>query len=259
MALFHQAQSQRVPPHMLAAIGSAGAGKTVYLGMLTDMLSHPTQPVQLLARGAYSISLQQQTVGALSRCQFPAKTPNEPDRWKWAHCQLLRKKQRPLELILPDVAGESLMEEVEHPNTFPILGKFLAKCAGVMLLVDAARVAHGESEEDFSTMKLISYLCELQQDPKSGWGTRPVAIVFTKADQCEHCFDDPQQFASRHTPGVVQQCGERLRRHRFFASGVAGACGFHSDRYGGRVHAPLRIEPRGLVEPFLWLVQELGV
>ena len=107
MALAHQAASQRICPRMVAAIGPSGAGKTVYLGMLTDMLSRQTEPMQLLARGAFSIALQQTTMAALSRCEFPNKTPNEPDRWNWVHCQVLRKHKRPAELIMPDLAGES--------------------------------------------------------------------------------------------------------------------------------------------------------
>ena len=54
---------------MIATLGSADAGKTVYLGMLTDMLSRENAPLQLLARGAFSVSLQQATMAALSRCE----------------------------------------------------------------------------------------------------------------------------------------------------------------------------------------------
>ena len=79
---------------MIAAIGPSGAGKTVYLGMLTDMLSRQDDDLQLLARGAFSIKLQQHTMAALARCEFPHKTPNEPDRWNWVHCQVLRKQQQ---------------------------------------------------------------------------------------------------------------------------------------------------------------------
>ena len=254
MALAHQASSQKIHPRMIAAIGSSGAGKTVYLGVLTDMLSRQTEPMQMLSRGAFSIQLQQTTMAALARCEFPNKTPNEPDRWHWVHCQVLRKKQKPVELIMPDLAGEALMEEIDHPNTYPVIRAFLSKCAGVLVLVDAKRVESGQSDEDFHTMKLLSYLCELQPDKKTGWPTRPVSLLFTKADQCEHCFDDPRQFARRHTPGVFQQCRERLQNHEFFATGVAGACGFRSEAYG-RVLVPLRIEPRGIVEPFQWLLQ----
>lgn len=257
MALAHQAASQKIHPRMIAAIGSSGAGKTVYLGVLTDMLSRQVEPLQLLARGAFSIQLQQTTMAALARCEFPGKTANEPDRWNWVHCQVLRKKQRPAELIMPDLAGEALMEEIDHPNTYPVIRAFLTRCAGVLVLVDAKRVESGESDEDFHTMKLLSYLCELQPDRKTGWPARPVSLLFTKADQCEHCFVDPQQFARRHTPGLFQQCRERLQRHQFFATGVAGACGFRNESYG-KVLVPLRIEPRGIVEPFQWLLQQVA-
>jgi hypothetical protein len=254
MALAHQASSQKICPRMMAAIGPSGAGKTVYLGMLTDMLSRQEDDMQLLARGAFSIKLQQHTMASLAHCEFPNKTPNEPDRWHWVHCQLLRKKRRPTELIMPDLAGEALLEEVDHPNTYPVVRAFLSKCCGVLVLIDAPRAQAGESDEDFHTMKLISYLCELAVDRHTGWSTRPVALVFTKADQCEHCFEDPTAFARRHTPGLVQQCRERLKRHHFFAVGVAGACGYRQENYG-RVQVPLRIEPRGITEPFQWLVE----
>jgi hypothetical protein len=256
MALAHQATSQKVHPRMVAAVGPSGAGKTVYLGMLTDMLSRQDENMQLLARGAFSIRLQQSAMASLARSEFPHKTPNEPDRWNWVHCQVLRKRQRPTELIMPDLAGEALLEEVDHPNTYPVIRSFLSKCSGVMVLIDAPRVESGDSDEDFHTMKLISYLSELTVgDLKSTWQTRPVALLFSKADQCEQCFDDPQAFASRHTPGLVQQCRERLKRHQFFAVGVAGACGFRNEPHG-RVHVPLRIEPRGIVEPFRWLLDQ---
>jgi hypothetical protein len=257
MALAHQANSQKIHPRMLAVIGPSGAGKTVYMGMLADMLSRQDEHMQLLARGAFSIKLQQNAMASLSRCEFPQKTPNEPDRWHWVHCQVLRKRQKPTELIMPDLAGEALLEEVDHPNTYPVIRAFLGKCAGVLVLVDAPRVESGESDEDFHTMKLISYLCELQSDKRTGWQTRPVALVFTKADQCEHCFDDPQAFARRHTPGLLQQCRERLKRHAYFAVGVAGACGFRNEQHG-KVHVPLRVEPRGVTEPFKWLLEQLG-
>src|SRR5687768_7995385 len=135
MALAHQANSQKIHPRMVATIGSSGAGKTVYLGMLADMLSKGRNDLQLLARGAFSIGLQEKTMAALSKCEFPAKTPNDPDRWNWVHCQILRKKLKPVELILPDLAGESLLEEIDHPNTYPVIRAFLAKCSGVLVLI----------------------------------------------------------------------------------------------------------------------------
>src|SRR5262245_14645790 len=173
MALAHQASTQKIHPRMIAAIGPSGAGKTVYLGMLTDMLSRQVDDLQMLARGAFSIKLQQHAMSALSRCEFPNKTPNEPDRWHWIHCQVLRKRGKAAELIMPDLAGESLLEEVDHPNTFPVIRSFLGKCAGVIVLIDATRAESGDKDEDFHTMKLVSYLCELSADKNSGWKNRP--------------------------------------------------------------------------------------
>ena len=105
-------------------------------------------------------------------------------------------------------------------------------------------------------MKLVTYLSELSDDKKHGWQNRPVALVYTKADQCENCFQDPAAFARRHTPGLYQQCRERLRRLKHFAVGVAGGVGFRNEPHG-RVHVPLRIEPRGVIEPFKWLLEEI--
>lgn len=257
MALAHQANTQKVHPHMVGVLGSAGAGKTVYLGMLTDILSRQHQGLQLLARGAFSITLQQTTMQSLSHCEFPAKTPNEPERWNWVHCQVLSsKRRRPLEMIMPDVSGEALMQEIDSPNSYPVIRAFLQKCAGVAILVDAARLGSGEQEQDFFTMKIVSYLCELNGDGRKGWPARPLCFIFTKADQCETCFVDPGSFAQQHAPGLWQHCQERLKRFRFFATTVAGAVAYQHG-LAGKTQVPLRVEPRGIIEPFAWLVEQM--
>ncbi len=258
LALAHQAATQKTAPRMVAVIGPSGAGKTVYLGMLLDMLSRQTEPLQILARGAFSITLQQTTMAALSRCEFPAKTPNEPDRWNWVHCQIQAAKQRrPLELIMPDMAGESLLEEVEHPHSYPVVRALLRKSAGVLVLIDASRLQDGTLECDYFSMKLLTYLAELEADRKQGWPNRPVGLVLSKADECEECFKDPGNFARQRSPGLWQLCQERFRRTRFFAAGVAGSCAYRQGYGSGRVRVPLRIEPRGILEPFTWLISEL--
>lgn len=257
MALAHQARDQAAPPNMIATIGASGAGKTVYLGMLADTLSRGQGDMHLLARGAFSVTLQQTTMAALSRCEFPQKTPGEPDRWNWVHCQVSSPERRPLELIMPDMAGEAVLEEMDHPNTFPVIRSFLEKCSGVLVLIDAERVQEGEQDQDYFTMKMLSYLVELMSNPQSGWPARPVGLVFTKADLTESCFDDPVAFARRHMPGLSQHCRERFRKHQFFAAGVAGAVGYRRLSNGARQCFPLRVEPRGIVEPFQWLLGEI--
>jgi len=258
MALAHQAETNKTPPTLVACMGVSGVGKTVYLGMLMDMLSRGSGDTRLLARGAFSINMQQATVSSLSRCGFPGKTPNEPDSWNWVHCQVRTGKSRhPLDLIMPDMAGEALLEEMDHPHSYRVIGSFLQKCAGTLVLVDAMKLLEGGQEQEFFTMKLTSYLGELSQKRKNQWATRPLGVVFTKADRCEECMADPEGFAKAHAAGLWQQCHERFPMHRFFASGVAGSCAWRDTYDEGRVQVPLRVEPHGIIEPFEWLLGKL--
>ncbi len=259
MALAHQAQNQELRPQMIAVIGASGVGKTVYLGMLMDMLSRQSSPLQLLARGAFSITLQQTTLAALARCQFPEKTPNEPDRWNWVHCQVrLPRARRPLELIMPDMAGEAILQEVDHPHSYNAIYGFLKKCAGAMVLIDGLKLRDGGLDQDYFTMKLISYLGELTDEAKRGWARKPVAMVFTKADECDAWAADPDACARNHARRLWEQCRERFHNHRFFAARVAGTCVWRESLREGHVQVPLRVEPHGVVEPFQWIVEQLG-
>ncbi len=257
MALAHQSNSQKIQPQMLGLVGASGVGKTVYLGMLMDMLSRPTQPLQVLARGAFSISLQQTAMAALAQCEFPDKTPNEPDRWNWVHCQVKTPEQKALsELIMPDMAGEAILQEVEHPQSYPAVRALLQKCGGLLLLIDAVKLRDRGHEQEHFGLKILTFLSELESDAKTGWPARPIAVVFSKADQCESGLDDPADFARTHAPALWHAAEERFRQVEFFASGVAGACAYRNS-LAGRRRVPLRIEPRGIREPFAWLVERL--
>ncbi len=88
MALAHQALGQPARPKMVAVLGPGGSGKTVYLGMLMDMLSRQPHGFEIVARGASSIGLQETTVSALARCEFPAQTETQPECWNWMHCEI---------------------------------------------------------------------------------------------------------------------------------------------------------------------------
>lgn len=258
MALAHQLLTQKLHPRLIAVLGASAVGKTVYLGMLIDMLSRQPARMQLLARGAFSITLQQTTMAALAHCAFPQKTPNEPDRWNWVHCQVARPGEKTaVDLIVPDMAGDALLQEVDHPHTYPVISSYLRKCVGALVLVDALRLKEGHRDQDYFTMKLMSCLAELEEDPRTGWARRPVAVIFTKSDQCEECQADPAGYAQTHAAGLWQQCQKRFPVHRFFAAGVAGACALRTTRQEGRIFIPLRIEPYGIVEPFEWLYDQL--
>ena len=179
MILAHQAQSKNTKPVMFAALGPSGVGKTVYLGMLLDMLSRQPKHLQLAARGGFSVTLQHNTLGALARCEFPSKTPNEPDRWNWVHCQLRSPKHRqPVEMVLPDMAGEALFEEVDHPRSYRVIHSLLSRCDGVMILIDGTKLQSGSIDEDYFTMKLLSHLTELDGDLQEFLGHAPRGVDF---------------------------------------------------------------------------------
>ena len=256
LALSYQTVKRKHAPQLVAVIGAAGAGKTAYLGMLTDILSRQHGPLQILARGAFSVSLQQASVSALARRNFPDRTPLDPERWNWVHCELTGPKRRhPIELVMPDISGEALTNEVEQAHSVPAIRSFLQKCSAALVLLDAEQIEGGGTEPDFLAMKIVSFLLELDANSK-GWSQRPVAFVFTKADRCEDCFENPGDYAQRHMPGSWRIRGERLKHSEFFAATVVGACA-RFNILGESLPYPLRIEPRGIVEPFAWLVQKL--
>jgi hypothetical protein len=80
--------------------------------------------------------------------------------------------------------------------------------------------------------------------------------VLTKADKCEGLFESPRQFAEGHAAALWNDCRDRFPRHEVFACSVAGATAMR-ESYGRPQQVPLRIEPRGIIEPFGWLMTEL--
>ena len=126
LAIGYSTDKKQSLPRLLAVLGAAGVGKTCYLGLLMDMLSRNPAEMQLLARGAFSVALQQQTMSSLARRHFPAPTPPDPASWMWVHCAVRsQRNKRPLELILPDVSGSTALQEVETPRTAPAIRRLL--------------------------------------------------------------------------------------------------------------------------------------
>jgi hypothetical protein len=260
MALAHQTQSVKKRPHLIAVIGASGAGKTVYLGLLMDMLTRHVGLLRSTARGPMSISLQQTTTTALATGWFPEKTVAAPEHWHWVHCQFnCRRRRRPVELVIPDLSGEALAIETEKSGRYPAIRSLLAKCAGIMVLADAEVLQSGDHSQDFITLKLLSLIGELREEKarrRRGPERRPLALVLTKADKCDGLFENPREFAESHASALWNDCRERFPKHDVFACSVTGATAYR-DSYGRRQQVPLRIEPHGIVEPFGWLMTEL--
>jgi hypothetical protein len=260
MSLAHNTLSSKRRPQLIAVIGATGAGKTTYLGLLMDMLTRHVGLLRSTARGPMSISLQQATTTALATGWFPEKTVTTAEHWHWVHCQFnCRRRRRPLELVVPDVSGEALVVETERANRYPALRSLLAKAAGVMVLADAEQLQSGDHSEDFVALKLLSLIGDLRNEHSRrtrGAERRPLALVLTKADKCEGLFDNPREFAEGHAASLWNDCRERFPKNEVFACSVAGATAYR-ESYGRRQQVPLRIEPRGIIEPFGWLMSEL--
>jgi hypothetical protein len=261
MALAHQTLTVKKRPHLIAVIGASGAGKTVYLGLLMDMLTRHVGLIRSTARGPMSISLQQTTTTALATGWFPEKTVTTPEHWHWVHCQFnCRRRRRPLELVIPDISGEALAVETERPERYPAIRSLLTKCAGVVVLADAERLQNGDHSQDFVTLKLLSMIGELRDEARGrrqrGAERRPLALVLTKSDKCEGLAENPREFAEAHASALWSDCRSRFPKHEAFACSVTGGTAYR-DNYGKRQQVPLRIEPHGIIEPFGWLMTEL--
>ena len=255
VALTNQALAQKKKPQHLAILGAPGAGKSVYLGLLMDMLSRHDRGMKILPRGAFSISLQHSVSTSLALGYFPNATPIDPAAWNWVHCQV--RHRRTTELIVPDISGDAMLTEMDHPGTFPAVHSLLAKCTGILIVIDAERLQSGDRTDDFFAMKLLTFLAEADGSRSRRKSRRPLGIVFAKCDACEQCHDDPEAFAASYAAGLMQQCNERFGRTKVFATSVAGATGYRDLHGLGRRHVPLRVEPRGLVAPFEWALNNM--
>jgi hypothetical protein len=226
--------------------------------MLLDMLARGAGGLHGMARGPCSLSLHRNLILALENQRFPDKTPNEPDHWQWVHCEVTAgKKGRIFDIVTPDVAGEAVQLELESPKSNKVIRSLIGKCSALVVLIDTQSViSEGQGQELFA-MQLISYLESLQAMRRGRKVTIPVALVFTKADLCEDAIDNPDLFARANAPGLARLCESRLKTYRFYCSAVAGSTAKLVDHYGGETLVPLRIQPRGIVEPFAWLMNEV--
>ena len=260
MALIHEAQAQERDPCIITVIGDSNVGKTVYLGMLLDMLSKRAEDFQAVPKGAYSVNLQHNVISYLTARHFPPKTAMEVDDWHWAYYQVARRtrEDRIYDLVMPDMAGEALAAEVASPETFAVIRNLLAKSAGAVLLVDAGLAGAGSPQPDFFALKLMSYLDGVLATKRNHRVATPVAVVLSKADFCPNSFDDPRGFAKTNLNRLWNICENRFQHFEFFAASVVGALGYGTDESETVVQYPLHVAPRGILEPFEWVLATLA-
>jgi hypothetical protein len=228
--------------------------------MLLDLLSRGAGGLHGVAQGPFSLAVHRNLMLALERQRFPEKTPAEADRWQWVHCEVARgagRRETRFDIVTPDVAGEAVMAELERPHSHRAIRALIARCEGLVVLADILQVLAGSQAQELFAMQLVSYLDSLRTVKGKRKVDVPVAVVFTKADLCEEAIADPEAFARANTPALWRLCSNRLEHVRFSCAGIAGSCGRLADEEGRTMVVPLRIEPRGIVEPFTWLMERL--
>ena len=259
MALIHESVAQQREPRIISIVGESNVGKTVYLGFLLDMLARRAGDFEAVPKGAYSVNLQQNVIAHLAIRQFPPKTPMEPDQWYWTYYQICPKKKGDtwVDLVMPDMAGEALSTEVDAPKSFSVIRSLLGKTEAALVLVDAALAASGSTQPDFFALKLMTYLDDVFAVQRRQRIANPIAVVLCKADYCPECFDDPAGFARTNLNRLWNICENRFANVRFFASSVIGSLGFATGCDQTVVPVPLYSAPRGVLEPFEWVLDRM--
>ncbi|MHC4441566.1 MAG: TRAFAC clade GTPase domain-containing protein [Planctomycetota bacterium] len=260
MAIVQDAIAQERDPQLISIIGQSNVGKTVYLGFLLDMLTQRAGDFEAIPKGAYSIDLQQAVISHMARRSFPPKTPMETDQWYWAYYQIYRNNPRPqwVDLVTPDMAGESLAAEVAAPNTFKVIRQLLNKSAGTILLLDAALAANSSSQPDFFGVKMLSYIDTMQAVKRNEYIDTPTAVVLCKADYCPECFNNPREFVQANVNRLWNLCESRYSNVEFFACSVVGSLGYaNAEKEGYVVPIPLHTALQGVLEPFQWVMDQL--
>ncbi len=251
-----------VPGKLVSVLGASGAGKTVYLGMLLDMLGKGCNDLCGLPNGAFSMAVQEQTIAALEKRRFPAKTASEPDRWNWVHCEAFsqRRPRHRVDLITPDLAGEALALELEQANTYSTIRSLVSHSLGVMVLFDSQRLRDAGRLEDMFGVKLLTYICSLHSlgaKERRKKVRLPISIVLTKTDCCLDAADNAERFVANHLPGTMQFCKQRLANFSLHAASVVGSVMCACDEFGSETQIPLHVQPRGILEPLHWIMQQM--
>lgn len=260
LSLVHDSVAQEREPRIVSVVGESNVGKTVYLGFLLDMLSQRAGDFEAIPKGAYSIDLQQNVISHMAHRSFPPKTPMEANQWYWAYYQIRQREAASqwVDLVMPDMAGESLAAEVAAPETFQVIRGLLTKSGGTLLLVDAALAANGSSQPDFFALKMLSYIDGMHGARHDERVETPTAIVLCKADYCPECFDNPREFVAANMNRLWNMCQSRFANVEFFASSVVGSLAYATapdQEYV--VPIPLHTALRGVLEPFEWIISQL--
>lgn len=257
MSLSESVGAREVAPMFLPIIGGRGVGKTVYLGMLLDLLLKGKQGVIGQPGSPGTIEAHKRAIASLKRRRFPPKTGTESEYWDWIQADLRfgeGKSEQAISWISPDPAGESVLMEIEHPGCFPALQASVAKSSGIVWLIDATSVQENSPAEELLAAKLAVYVHKnvRRSGPERKIVDIPIAIAFTKTDACPEAAQNPKQFAAKSLAGFYGYLQDHVPKHRFFSSMAVGSVVQLADEFGGGFF-PMHVQPKGIVEPFAWV------
>lgn len=260
----------------LPILGGQGVGKTTYMAMLLEMLRHGSYNIFANLNLKATRCLQQRTMQDLFDRRFPPATPERPDYWNWALTPLeifddrpSKKSLSPMSLLrrtddgapklaarydwcAPDWSGAAIEQALQNPGNCPSISGNLARARGVVLLLDATKIAD-ETQSQHQDL-LAAHLASLvQKNSTSNHADTqlrdiPLAIAFTKTDRCAVAAEMPTQFAQRFLPQFCQFVHANFQTYKFFALSVAGGV----TRVQGDQYVPFFIQPKGIVDPFAW-------
>ncbi len=261
----------KLAPCLLTTLGPQNSGKTVFLGLLLDMLSRQREQMEFVTCDSSSVAIQQETVATLARGEFPLATDDQPENWKWAHCRLKRRSRtEPLEVFAVDASGRTLIRELESPGAFPLLKGLFAKTHGAMVCADVGETYRGDKDQEFFAMRIINHLIETRErenNSNNADGKRrrkkqadsvvpvpPIAIVLTKSDEHDSVFENPRGFVQSHMPSLWELVLSLDSEVEFFPISVVAKTAVRRNSSGSPCIVPLRVEPRNIIEPFRWLL-----
>jgi hypothetical protein len=169
------------------------------------------------------------------------------------------QRERCVDLIMPDMAGESLAAEIAAPKTFRVIHNLLTQSRGSILLIDAAQAANGSTLPDFFALKMLSYIDTMFATERDARISTPTAIVLCKADYCPEVFNNPPAFVEANLNRLWNMCQSRFEKVDFFASTVVGSLGYATsgDADDCVIPVPLHTALQGILEPFEWIIDQL--
>lgn len=253
---FYQSASEPLAL-FITLLGVGRTGKTVYLGVLFDLLRRwKSKEIVFRPYGDETITMMTDIMNTLARCSWPSPTPHDsvfPFRAQVRYSSAGRNRH--YKIFIPDYAGDKTEHFVENEGE-PLLHKSpffrqVVESDAVILVADGAILSGGTTQKirihENNLMAAVSRLADVKGG-RRGKIRAPIAIVVTKADLYEES-ESAEIWARLRR--LVELCEETCERFEVFeVSSVGGV-----DEVGDPLE---QFQPRHVVDPIMWLLVQLS-